>query len=215
MVGFAAPACLLTPAQAVVPFVRGDFNADGQFDLSDGVAVLFYLFHGQGSPACLDAGDSNDDDMLDVADAVRAFDALFLGGPPPSAPFPECGLDLVGGGPGCDAFPPCPDVRSEIVALRRIDGEIEIELFSTAPFPVRALYPALCIGNDSFERSRSPLDGNLSVLIFSLTEAEFEGLEDGGPVSIRYGGCQREIAELRPYWDLWLFPPFDRGLLAE
>ena len=36
-------------------------------------------------------GDCNADSTLDISDAVFALNHLFLGGPPPAAPYPECG----------------------------------------------------------------------------------------------------------------------------
>ena len=41
----------------------------------------------------LDALDVNDDGALEIADAVQLLYFLFLGGPPPSLPFPSPGLD--------------------------------------------------------------------------------------------------------------------------
>ena len=78
-----------------VPFVRGDANADGQIDISDGVNALVCLFVGEGSlcPLCMDAIDVNDSGTAEIADPVTLLNYLFTMGPPPAPPHPGCGLD--------------------------------------------------------------------------------------------------------------------------
>jgi antitoxin (DNA-binding transcriptional repressor) of toxin-antitoxin stability system len=66
-----------------VGFRRGDANADGEVDLSDGSRTLGHLFLGQLAPPCLDAADADDSGELELTDAVFTFAHLFLGGPPP------------------------------------------------------------------------------------------------------------------------------------
>ncbi|MEM7263059.1 MAG: IPT/TIG domain-containing protein [Planctomycetota bacterium] len=73
-------------------FLRGNTNNDAGIDLSDGVAVLNFLFLGAAGPECMDAADSNDSGAVDLADAVYTFNFLFLGGDPIPAPN-TCGLD--------------------------------------------------------------------------------------------------------------------------
>jgi hypothetical protein len=90
-------------------FRRGDSNADGRVDLSDGVHSLLYLFAGGPAPTCRDAADADDNGALQMADAINIFTFLFLGAATPPAPGPaECGSD---GTPddelGCASFPPC------------------------------------------------------------------------------------------------------------
>ena len=65
-----------------------DANQDGQFDLSDGLAILGFLFEewtapcgAEGTSALLDA---NGDGHVDLSDVVGALSYLFLAGPPPS-----------------------------------------------------------------------------------------------------------------------------------
>ncbi|MEM7222905.1 MAG: hypothetical protein AAF495_08015, partial [Pseudomonadota bacterium] len=73
----------------------GDANQDGRVDLSDGIAVLGFLFLGgnvelpcgDGSPT--HAGnvallDSNASGRLDLTDGIYIFNYLFLGGTPPA-----------------------------------------------------------------------------------------------------------------------------------
>ncbi|MBN1441262.1 MAG: hypothetical protein JXA90_01070, partial [Planctomycetes bacterium] len=40
---------------------------------------------------CLRAGDSNGDGDLNISDPIYLLAYLFLGGPAPPPPFPECG----------------------------------------------------------------------------------------------------------------------------
>lgn len=49
------------PALAQAPFVRGDYNADGEVDVSDAVGTLFVLFAGKPSPGCERPGAAHSD----------------------------------------------------------------------------------------------------------------------------------------------------------
>jgi hypothetical protein len=95
-----------------VPFLRGDTDASGKVDISDGVATLNFLFLGGRAPLCADAADADDSGDLTVSDAVVTFNFLFLGGPPPAEPGPfACGGDPPPfDGLGCEAFPVCQEV---------------------------------------------------------------------------------------------------------
>jgi len=46
------------------------------------------------SVPCVDALDTNDDGETDVSDAPYLGAFLFQQGPPPPAPYPDCGTDL-------------------------------------------------------------------------------------------------------------------------
>jgi hypothetical protein len=84
-------------------FVRGDSNGDGELDLSDAIGILGDLF--LGSPAialCRDSLDADDSGELDITDAIKVLNHLFLGASPPSAPYPDPGLD-----PSSDDLPSC------------------------------------------------------------------------------------------------------------
>lgn len=97
-----------TPGTVGTPFVRGDANADGGFDVGDAIAILGSLFT-TGPLVCLDAGDSNDDGLADISDAIHVLSALFVAGAPaPFAPHPDCGLDPTPDSLDCDSFPACP-----------------------------------------------------------------------------------------------------------
>ena len=55
------------------------------------VSLLNELFQGGPPGTCFGAKDANSDEAVDAADAIYLFSALFFDGPPPAAPFPECG----------------------------------------------------------------------------------------------------------------------------
>ena len=74
------------PAGGVGPFARGDCNADGNSDLSDGVAQLNFSFLGGAEPPCKSACDFSGDGQLGITNAVYFFNALFQGGPPVAEP---------------------------------------------------------------------------------------------------------------------------------
>ncbi len=62
---------------------------------------------GTDAPSCAKASDSNDNGAVALDDAVYLFNHLFLGGPDPKAPFPECGVDPSEDGLECAEFAPC------------------------------------------------------------------------------------------------------------
>ena len=97
----------MLPLSGVLPFfVRGDANADGALVVSDPVATLAFLFAGVEAD-CLDALDADDSGEIDLTDAVYALHYLFLGGPAPRGPFPDCGYDPSPDGLACGASPRC------------------------------------------------------------------------------------------------------------
>jgi hypothetical protein len=65
----------------------------GNSRLCCGVGSISVLFLGTGDLRCLDAADSNDSGAVDISDAVYSLQFLFIGGPAPKSPFPECGMD--------------------------------------------------------------------------------------------------------------------------
>lgn len=80
----------LTPPGTL--FRRGDCNNDGDFNLSDAVCILSYLFS-DGGADCMDALDTQDDGALNLADAVYLLAYLFANDDPPAPPGLACGLD--------------------------------------------------------------------------------------------------------------------------
>jgi FG-GAP-like repeat len=73
-------------------FVRGDASDDGRLTITDVVVILLALFGGRGV-SCGQALDADDDSHINLADAVFLLQYLFLGGPPPPAPYPAPGID--------------------------------------------------------------------------------------------------------------------------
>ncbi|MBI4584451.1 MAG: SUMF1/EgtB/PvdO family nonheme iron enzyme [Planctomycetes bacterium] len=88
-------------------FRRGDANADGNFDISDPIVILNYLFTGASNLSCLSAADANDDGQADLTDAIGLLGWRFLGDPPPPPPFPDCALDPTRDRLACDRFEKC------------------------------------------------------------------------------------------------------------
>jgi len=74
-------------------FVRGDANADGIINITDGIFVLNFLFLGGTTPPCEDAADSNGSNDINITDGIYILNFLFLGGENPAAPWPDCGPD--------------------------------------------------------------------------------------------------------------------------
>jgi hypothetical protein len=99
------------PHDSSTPFRRGDFNSDGQVDISDPVATLSFLFLGGAAPGCLDSADSNNDGLVDLSDPLFTLGDFFINPYPWSfipgpGPF-ECGTDPGLDALGCDAYPVC------------------------------------------------------------------------------------------------------------
>jgi hypothetical protein len=109
-----APELMTTVEIRVLPepgtrFRRGNANADQDFDLSDAVFILGFLF--LGNPVtlpCRDAADADDNGQVELTDAIRILGFLFLGQLPPRSPFPDCGVDPTPSTLSCESFPPCP-----------------------------------------------------------------------------------------------------------
>ncbi|HLU47844.1 MAG TPA: right-handed parallel beta-helix repeat-containing protein [Planctomycetota bacterium] len=74
-------------------FRRGDVNGRGGEDISDPIALLLHLFAGREAPPCEKAADVDDSGSLELTDSVYLLSYLFQSGSPPSAPYPECGVD--------------------------------------------------------------------------------------------------------------------------
>ncbi len=89
-------------------FLRGDANADGNFDLADAIFQLSALFVDGPQPPCQDAADTNDDGLFDLGDVISSLNSMFIDAPQPSAPGPfVCGVDPTVDALGCAAFDPC------------------------------------------------------------------------------------------------------------
>lgn len=73
-------------------FIRGDSDRSKVVDLSDAIATLLYLFHGD-PIGNLVAADVDDSGVVDITDPIQLLQHLYLGGTEPASPFPEPGLD--------------------------------------------------------------------------------------------------------------------------
>jgi hypothetical protein len=92
-------------------FNRGDSNADGIVNITDGIFVLNFLFLGGDDPPCMEAANANDDAVINITDGIYILNFLFLGGPEPPEPGSTdtpCGPDPAGSVSdlGCDNYPP-------------------------------------------------------------------------------------------------------------
>lgn len=97
----------LRPKPLPAEFRRGDANADGQFDLSDAVYTLEYLFVGGPVPSCMKTADADDDGRLLIGDAIYFLGYLFQSRPAPPEPFTGCGNDPSADDLSCHAYGPC------------------------------------------------------------------------------------------------------------
>ncbi len=96
------------PGNPVPLFVRGNCNGDNIVDISDGIALLLYLFGGANEPGCIDGCDVDGDEQVMINDAIGLLDYLFdPGGFPIPSPYPGQCMPAREG--GC--------VRSNCVAL--------------------------------------------------------------------------------------------------
>ena len=107
----ASQSCTFVCPGGGVNFVRGDADANGSINLTDGIVILNFLFLGAAAPACMDAADTDDDGGArpTLTDAVIVFAWLFSGGNPPREPTPggptylaeDCGADATADGMDC------------------------------------------------------------------------------------------------------------------
>jgi hypothetical protein len=64
-------------------FIHGDTNGDGNWNLTDAIVLLNYLFKDDVPPFPLESGDANCNDSVDLGDAIYMLNYLFKGGDPP------------------------------------------------------------------------------------------------------------------------------------
>jgi hypothetical protein len=65
-------------AEAATP-ERGDIDADGAVTITDGIAVLNFLFISAPAPYCMPVADANGDGDVNISDPVRVLNHLFHG----------------------------------------------------------------------------------------------------------------------------------------
>ena len=99
---------VLEPEPVGTSFKRGDVDASGVVNITDGVFFLNNLFAAGPAPTCDDAADANDDGQKNITDAVFIFNFLFVGGPPPPPPGTvACGLDETDDNLECASYENC------------------------------------------------------------------------------------------------------------
>jgi hypothetical protein len=99
---------ILGATTTIVPFRRGDVDASGGINITDGSLLLNHLFIGNAPIPCVKGADADDSNRLDVSDALYILNFLFLGGPPPAEPFEACGSDTSEDALSCESFAACP-----------------------------------------------------------------------------------------------------------
>lgn len=100
------PGAVTVVGPLTTSFIRGDVNNDGLVGEVDR-AWLYWMSRVGNYPApCRAAADVNADDLVDHLDLLYLATYLYLAGPPPTPPFPGCGLDLTSA-LSCE-YPSCP-----------------------------------------------------------------------------------------------------------
>ncbi|MEM7168219.1 MAG: dockerin type I repeat-containing protein [Planctomycetota bacterium] len=91
----------------VPDFRRGDCNGDSIINFADAIWLLNQIAT-PGAPqgTCSAACDANTDGSVNLADCVYLFMFRFLGGLPPSHPYPDCGKAV--SGLECESYRSCP-----------------------------------------------------------------------------------------------------------
>jgi len=83
-----------TPGAGAEPvtFIRGDADANGEVNMTDGTLIL--SVSQEDPPSCMDRYDANDDGEVNfINDGIYLMNFLNSGGPPPPPPYPEEGED--------------------------------------------------------------------------------------------------------------------------
>ncbi len=79
-------------------FVRGDVDGSQFLSTDDVVRLLLASFvYGLDSIQCLEAADVDDNGFIDMTDPVYLLGYIFMGGPPPAAPYPSRGSNPFAG----------------------------------------------------------------------------------------------------------------------
>jgi hypothetical protein len=90
-------------------FRRGDVDATGVLDLTDGIVLANFLFASGPELSCEKAADVDDSGQLDLTDAVQLMTLLFLNARSPLEPFETCGADATEDALTCTGFSPCAE----------------------------------------------------------------------------------------------------------
>ena len=70
---------------------RGDVNGDTRLNVLDVILMLEYMIYGNNVACCPQAADVNNSSTVALNDAILLMNFIFTNGPPPAAPFPDCG----------------------------------------------------------------------------------------------------------------------------
>ncbi len=68
------------------PYVCGDVNGDGDFNVGDPIYLIAFIFKGGPEPENFRLGDANGDGQVDIGDAVYMLQNIFQSGPDPICP---------------------------------------------------------------------------------------------------------------------------------
>ena len=98
-------------------------------------------------------------------------------------------------------------------------AEIDLELYSSREFPILDQIVVLRIGTQDFLKSRTPDDGSLHTLIFSVPADVFDRLPDGAAMTVRFGKAEpsglEDVSTARAGSRLrWDFGTLDKSLLV-
>lgn len=77
--------------------------------------------------------------------------------------------------------------ESEAVLIRSAAEGYEIEVQSPKGFAARAFDPVLRIGEQEFQRYRESETVGIYGIVYTLSAEQFQGLPEGGSVSVGYG----------------------------
>ncbi len=72
-------------------FIRGDVNLSGAVNLTDAVNLLYRIVGAAPQGTCAEADDIDGSGSVNIGDAIAILGHLYIGGPPPDAPYPSCG----------------------------------------------------------------------------------------------------------------------------
>ncbi|MEM7261679.1 MAG: Ig-like domain-containing protein, partial [Planctomycetota bacterium] len=86
-------------------FVRGDPDASGATNITDGIFILNFLFLGGAGSTCTASADADGSGAVNITDGIFVLNFLFLGGIAPPAPYPDC---AVAAEADCESFAACP-----------------------------------------------------------------------------------------------------------
>ena len=89
---------------------------------------------------------------------------------------------------GLILFVPALHAQNDTIkSIQTVGTNIEITVKGAQEFDVRDEIVTLQIGTRNFSNSRSPADGDTHILIFTLTQSEWDSLSSGDAVNLGWG----------------------------